>query len=745
MAADHQTSNNNAAAAAPRGPWPSFGSLEWRLFVVVFVGLLPLALLGFFTLWRNAEDQRAQLLESAQATMRAVISAVDAEHARSIASLDALAGSSRLAADDLTAFRQEAQELLERRPDWANIVLTTPQAQQLMNVRLPPGEPLPRRVDAATVERTVDLARPVVGDMLFSPVLRKQLFGVQVPIMRKGQVVYVLVAVIQPDAVRRLLERQRAPAQGVVAVADGHHNLVARSLHHDSLVGKPVSPGLLALLEKGQADGWARTVTLEGRPVYSVFQRSALTGWVAAVGIPVEAIDGSVLQSYAMLGGSIVLSMVLGLLAAWWIGRTITGPMEQLRQAAGAMAEGKPPVLPQTTLPALRDVGEALAAAYVERETLLNSEREARLRAESASRAKDEFLAMLGHELRNPLAAVSNASLILDKLAETPNARPAGDARAIIRRQVRRLARLTDDLLDAGRLMVGKIVLEHQPVDLAAAVRHTVASLKQSGALDGHDPLLALAPVWVAGDAVRLEQLVGNLLGNAAKYTPASGAIQVTLRREGNEALLSVRDTGIGIESELLPAVFELFVQGRRSLDRAQGGLGIGLTLVRRIAELHGGRVQAFSDGEARGSEFLVHLPAIEPPAEASALDPGRAPGASLRIALVEDNADVRETLRALLESDGHRVLEAGDGPSGVELILRERPDVAIVDVGLPRLDGYGVARAVRAEVGAAVRIIAMTGYGAEDDRQRGREAGVDAYLVKPVDPAVLASVLSRA
>jgi CheY-like chemotaxis protein/anti-sigma regulatory factor (Ser/Thr protein kinase) len=319
------------------------------------------------------------------------------------------------------------------------------------------------------------------------------------------------------------------------------------------------------------------------------------------------------------------------------------------------------------------------------------------------------------------------------------------EAKSIIERQARHLARLTDDLLDAGRVMMGKIELDRRPADLALIVEDAVELLRNTGRLADHDVQLALATAWVNVDVTRLDQVVSNLLTNAVKYTPARGAVRVTVQRDGQEAVLRVADSGLGLDRSLLPRVFDLFVQGERTLERSEGGLGIGLTLVRRIVELHGGRVSAHSDGPDSGSEFVVRLPALAS-AQAAASSPRPKVEASRRckVVIVEDNADVRTGLRFLLELEGHEVLEAADGRAGVEVLLHERPDIAFVDLGLPLLDGYAVARTVRQAVGRELLLVAMTGYGTRQDREEGVRAGFDAYLVKPIDAEAVGSILSR-
>jgi signal transduction histidine kinase/HAMP domain-containing protein len=384
------------------------------------------------------------------------------------------------------------------------------------------------------------------------------------------------------------------------------------------------------------------------------------------------------------------------------------------------------------------------AAVAVQKARLLAAEHTARAEAEAASRGKDELLAMLGHELRNPLAAIANAARVLDTPGVPEDS--ARRAREVIMRQNAHLARLVDDLLDVARVTSGKIVLTRQPLDLAEAVQRGVATLAASGRSAHHRVTLDLEPVWANVDDTRLEQVVANLVGNALRFTPPDGTIAVTLRAAGGEAVLEVRDSGMGIAPEMLPRVFDMFVQGARGSDGGPGGLGLGLTLVQRIAELHDGTVEAASDGPGRGSVFTLRLPAMPaPPAPV----PRRAPasptngGTRRRVVIVEDNGDAREMLRFALELAGHEVHEAHDGPSGLATILRLRPDVAIVDVGLPELDGYEVARRVRAAAHSAIHLIALTGYGQPDDRRQALEAGFDAHLVKPVEPDALQAAIA--
>jgi CheY-like chemotaxis protein len=320
----------------------------------------------------------------------------------------------------------------------------------------------------------------------------------------------------------------------------------------------------------------------------------------------------------------------------------------------------------------------------------------------------------------------------------------AVSARAIAVRQVDRLARLVNDLLDVTRVTTGKIALQRRPVDLGDAVSACLAALNAEKRLESYELHVEVPPIWIDADPARLEQILMNLLLNAIKYTPARGQIRVEARSEGAEAFLRVEDNGVGIPSDLLPRIFDLFVQGEREADRPQGGLGVGLTLVRRLTVLHGGRVEAASAGPGLGSAFTVRLPlAMPPPATATSLR-GTTGVVPRRVLMIEDYADARHSLRSLLELAGHQVREANDGPSGVELALRLEPDVVLIDIGLPGLDGYGVARRIRsAPRGHRIVLAAITGYGQPEDRRRAEEAGFDAVLVKPVDPDQLTELLA--
>ncbi|WP_052162288.1 hybrid sensor histidine kinase/response regulator [Aquabacterium sp. NJ1] len=374
-----------------------------------------------------------------------------------------------------------------------------------------------------------------------------------------------------------------------------------------------------------------------------------------------------------------------------------------------------------------------------ERAALMVREQSARQEAERANRAKDEFLAMLGHELRNPLGAISAACEVLNRAA--PQEEVAQRARQIIARQTSHLSRLMDDLLDVFRVISGKVLLVRAPMLLGQVVQRVAHTLELAGQLGAHELSLKIDEVWVHADITRMEQVITNLLSNAVKYTPAGGAIEVRVQKQDNHAVLQVRDSGVGMTSELMGHVFDMFVQGERAMDRPQGGLGIGLALVRRLTELHGGQVSVDSPGPGRGCTFTVRMPlaqALLAPVESSAEQGASAPR---RVVVVEDNEDTREALCALLTLNHHDTYSATEGRSGLELIMQVQPDVALIDIGLPGLTGYDVARHLRS-AGYGGRLIAVSGYGQPADVQRAHQAGFNQHLVKPVNPSLLEQLL---
>jgi PAS domain S-box-containing protein len=373
------------------------------------------------------------------------------------------------------------------------------------------------------------------------------------------------------------------------------------------------------------------------------------------------------------------------------------------------------------------DIETVLSVAHDATETQRSA-----LILEEANRRKDEFLAMLAHELRNPLAPIRNASEILArKLADDPQIKKTVN---LVKRQVTHLARLVDDLLDVSRITQGRIELRRAPQELAPILAQARESVEPLLREKRHVLLVSTSfePLYVYGDHARLVQSVANVLTNAAKYTDPGGEIRLELRRQNEQAVIVVSDTGVGIAPELLPRVFDLFVQGDRSLDRSQGGLGIGLSVVKRLVEMHQGRVSAFSAGPGHGSVFEIHLPLVDAPAGSPPHLSDRKVQAK-RILIVDDNVDAANSLAEMLQIDGHITEVVYTGRDALSSALARPADVILLDIGLPDMNGYEVAARMRPKIGPA-QLIALTGYGQTEDVRRTTAAGFDAHLVKPVD-----------
>ncbi|HLK71653.1 MAG TPA: response regulator, partial [Steroidobacteraceae bacterium] len=395
-------------------------------------------------------------------------------------------------------------------------------------------------------------------------------------------------------------------------------------------------------------------------------------------------------------------------------------------------------------------LGEANAQLY-EAHSTLQAEKTRELeqlnaQLREANRNKDEFLAMLAHELRNPLASIHNAVQLM-RNPQLPSAQ-FGWARDMIERQLGHLTRLIDDLLDVARITRGKINLAREAVPLAGIVARAVETVQPALSRQGHALLLDVAeePLYVDGDPTRLIQIVGNILNNAVKYTKPGGRIELKAGTRGDMIEISVRDNGIGIEPELIPTVFNLFAQASRSDPGGQTGLGIGLALVKRLVDLHGGEVEAHSDGLGKGSVFSVRLPRLASESVPERFTPAHASAAAAprrRILIVDDNRDALESLARLLQLAGHEIHQAADGQQALSVAADKRPDLVMLDIGMPGMDGYEVARRIRAEDwGRAMVLVAVTGWGQDSDRRRSREAGFDSHWVKPLDAQKLTALL---
>jgi signal transduction histidine kinase len=458
-----------------------------------------------------------------------------------------------------------------------------------------------------------------VSDLYYGTTSKRPVVRVDVPSPPGQAQRYVVSQVFDTRYFQRVFANSTLDSSWLVGLFDAKGVTIARNRHGAQMAGKPMHPDMRnATLHAGS--GVLRHVTHEGLDVYGVYTRSAVSGWTIVIGVPVADVEASARTAALYATLALFLLMGIAVLLAVFFGNKLSNALQRAGSVAnglarGAIAKPRPTGVDEVDvlLDGLHYTSEALSresaarqALQHEREQLLVSEQRARRVAEAQSRAKDTFLAMLGHELRNPLAAISGAMSVL----EMPNLKPevAANARAISQRQMRHLTRIVDDLLDVQRILSGKIVLQRAPVDLGAVLRSCVEAKRLVDA-GNHHWEIELEAAWVEGDRTRLEQIVDNLLHNAIKYTPAGGRIGVRCRAGEREVVVEVTDTGVGLAPELLPVIFDVLVQGPTSIDRAQGGLGLGLALVKELSALHGGKVSVHSAGQGQGCTFTVMFP----------------------------------------------------------------------------------------------------------------------------------------
>ncbi|WP_176442634.1 hybrid sensor histidine kinase/response regulator [Noviherbaspirillum humi] len=711
------------------------------LLLLATIALLPLLLAGAWAVHSTIRQQRLEVERSALDLSRALATAVGTELDATIASLRTLSQSQALADNDLPAFYRVALRVKQANPSWQSVILTDTKGSVLFSTSRPYGDTAARIVDPDSLRETVDSRRPVVGSARVGS--RGTLaFPVRVPVQRDADITYVLGAAVLPERILDILHQQKVSADSVVAVFDASGKRVARTKEHGS---DAPSPSLAKLLAGGGAEGVGVTTTLEGAESVTAFTHVPGHNWTVAVGVPTTGIGSLLLRGPFYYFVGVLASLVVWVLAASWLSRRIAGAVDQLRErATGLVRDGN--LLPQIQSP-IREINEANAALVVlsreraeveaERQRLLASvnaaldtTRLALSQAEEASRAKDNFLAMLGHEMRNPLAPIVSALDLLDLRGDERSDKE----RVILRRQVSRLHRLVDDLLDVSRIVQGKLEVRKEHVDIRHVVFKAQESVRHAAEAGGTrlHTNLPEHPIPVDGDPGRLEQAITNLLSNALRFAPG-GAICITGALDGEDAVLVVEDDGAGMEATTLEKLFQPFFQAPQSLARSHGGLGLGLTIVRTIVELHNGRIGVSSELGA-GSRFEIRLPqssggrAQAEEAEDSGLLEGR------RVLVVDDNVDAAELLAAGLRMAGHDVQTAYSGSDALTLMRTFRPEVAILDIGMPEMDGYQLAHAIRDQYPRwQGQLLALSGYGQAMDKDLARAAGFKQHFTKPV------------
>jgi signal transduction histidine kinase len=678
------------------------------------------------------DAERHAVLRGMQELARASVLAMDQELTAALASGQALSTSARMRRGDFEGFY--GQSRAANAGTHRETAVLREDGQQLFNTVVPFGQAI-GAPPAGALQRVQDVfarQRPTVSNLIVGSATRKYVISVELPIVLDDGRRVLLDQWVAAAHLSSLLPKD-VPPSWQLAVYDREGAALAHNTASDAAVGARARPALLQALRAGASQ--AGLESRAGAPVTAALARSSLSGWTAVIAVPASELEATAARAVSLIAATLLCAVVLALAGAILFARRLLAATEYLGAATEGMAEGwlPPPAdLRITELNSLQQVLHAVSRRLQKAETgrrkHLAEVQAARSVAEAQNRAKDEFLAMLGHELRNPLGAISSAIALIQMGAGGP---AAERAHQIIGRQSRHLAHLVDELLDANRVLSGKVVLALAPLDLAAAVREAALTLQTQGTTAEHELTLDLEPMWVNSDPTRLQQVIGNLVENAAKYTQAGGHIRVSTRRQGGMAELVVQDDGKGIDAELLPRVWDVFVQGKVT-NRAKGGLGIGLAVVKSLVEQQHGSVAVHSRGAGQGSSFTVRLPlAAEAVAAAEAPVPEDTALDGLRVLVVEDNEDLREMMCALLASRGCAVSSAADGHGAIALASKALPQVAFVDIDLPDISGHEVARALAGQGG--IRLVAVTGYGQPDDVRRALAAGFDRHLKKPV------------
>ena len=733
--------------------------LRIYLMLMAVAILLPVVAFSGRALQMLQDAERAAALSGLHEKAHGVALMVERELYSSEAALHVLADSHYLKTGDMAAFYEHAKTASRGPASWT--VLLDENGQQLINTIVPYGTTLPPPVARARVNMVLETNRTLVSDVISGPLTKRLVTTVNIPVRLPNGQRYVLVQSFSTDHFNQLIATARVPQEWLVAIIDKQGHFIARSLNREELVGKPARPELVQAAARQDA-GMIRHRTIEGTEAYDVFTHAGLSGWTVAIAAPTSLIEYAANRATTVAAVGMLAALGCAALIALLAGGRLVQSIRRAANAAIELGRGATPPLAGSRVLEVNELHTALgetgtllaqarqyrAEAEAERQALLISEQEARRFAEDQNKAKDQFLAMLGHELRNPLAPISAAAQLL-KLPGLDSQR-TGYISDILSRQVDHMNSLVNDLLDVSRVTRGLASLNTDEVDLKGVIAGAVEQVRPLIAKKQHDLTVSL-PVeaaWVRGDKTRLIQIVTNLLANAAKYTPDHGVLRLRVLVEDTWATVHVQDNGCGIDRALLPRVFELFSQAERTPDRAMGGLGLGLALVSSLVDLHGGSVSAHSDGAGQGSLFSVRLPLLnksDVPVEATACPAPRVEQA-VRIMVVDDNIDAAQTLGLVLaDAYGYQVSLHYTGKSALIAAGLEMPDVLVLDIGLPDMSGYDLARHLRAMPDAAEAVmIALTGYGLEKDKVHADAAGFDHHLAKPANPAVLYALLTE-
>jgi signal transduction histidine kinase len=737
--------------------------------LLVLVTTVPLAVLASWVTFRSWRQQQALVDRQNVEQARAVGVAIDQEIERTIAALNVLTVLDPIDDADRTAFTQIASRMLPLHSGWQAIGLIGPSLQILATTDPSPGGRV--TINPDWVRTILASGQPAVSTARRDQDTGQWVVNIGVPVRRAGTIRDVLSARVSTQVFSEILARQTAPPGGVLAVFDSAPTLIARTRNEDKYVGTMASPDFIEHSRSGASGTW-RSIMLEGTPSYSAWSRSDATGWTIGLGLAADAVDSPTRRSFGTLIAAAFVTLSAGFVLALLMTRNIVRTQTSAAAAARALARGQPVVPFSSNIVEADDLSRGLsdAAAILERRlrerdqaqreadesrtALLEREQSARRAAESLNRAKDEFVATVSHELRTPLNAIVGWVALLRNGTVPPTQQ--AHALGVIERNTRAQTQLIEDLLDMSRVIQGQVQLDLRPLDLAAILDAALESVKPTAAarqivLTSH---IERGRAFVSGDQRRLQQIFWNLLSNSLKFTPSRGGVDVRIDVTGNEAVVSISDTGEGIAPEFLPHVFDRFRQEVADVTRTHAGLGIGLSLVRHLTELHGGRVTAASDGKARGATFTIHLPLLagrEHHELSAAAFAGAPPGNgvrsldSLRVLLVDDDGDTRELVGAALKQAGATVTLAASVREALDALARETMDLVVSDIAMPGGSGYDLIAAIRAASRTStLTAVAITAYSRPEDRERVLGAGFNAHVGKPLDPRELIGVLAE-
>jgi signal transduction histidine kinase len=732
-----------------------FNSLRGRLLLLVALAIAPIAIMTVVSGFR----ERAHAVHVAEENLQRLTNLAAANEAQSVE------GARQLLRDiagipDLMADQAQCSRLMvgirRQNPDYANLGLI--QLNGDVTCSAVPSKTPVNLADRAHFRRAVHLRRFVAGSYVFGRVIRKHTVNLTSPVMDDdGNVLAVLFASLDLTNLDRFVADIKLPPGSLLLTADSEGLIIARRPNPERWFGKPVSPEMRAAMagEPGKPVLLTGPDGVERLHRFARVGNNGLSDYTVTIGIPADDITAVARRDQMLDLLALGATLGLAMLAAWFVGDVLVlRRVKRLATTANSIASGT--LSARSGIVHGKEEISELARALDAMAEALQVKEAQHLKAENqlreADRRKDEFLAMLAHELRNPLAPISaGAQLLQSGHTGTESVQRTA---AIIVRQVRHMTRLVDDLLDVSRVTRGLVTLTRAPLDVAAVVADAVEQAQPLMESRQHsfEVSLPAAPLVVNGDHKRLVQVLVNVLNNAAKYTPAGGVITLAARaddgNDGGQVKIIVNDNGIGMSAELRGRVFELFAQADRSPDRSQGGLGLGLALVKSLVELHGGVVAVDSAGERRGSSFTIRLPAISTaaaPARAADAAPAVTQRRRLRVLVVDDNRDAAQTLQLLLEAGGHEVTVAHTGLRALELAQAISPQLCLLDIGLPDINGYHLARGLRALPHTSnATLVAVTGYGRREDRDQANAAGFDHYFVKPVDVEALLALISK-